>query len=82
MAFTDDLIQNLELRPKCYITLEASQYTITAEDIRNGTVATKLAKANATFTEERHKTAVNNNTKPVLVIFCMIFKVVYVYSQH
>ena len=51
MAFTDDLIQNLELRPKCYITLEASQYTITAEDIRNGTVATKLAKANATFTE-------------------------------
>lgn len=45
MAFTDDLIKNLELRPKCYITLEASQAVITAEDIRSGQVAAKLSAA-------------------------------------
>ena len=48
MAYTDDLIQNLELRPKCYIYLLASQYTPTSNDIITGQVAKKLADAKYT----------------------------------
>ena len=61
MAYTDDLIKNLELRPKCYITLEASQYTITADDIRTGAVAAKLQ--NAQFTEIGAVQSVTINSK-------------------
>lgn len=44
MALTDDLIKNLELRPKCYIELYSSQANITAETIRTGQVLTEIAK--------------------------------------
>jgi hypothetical protein len=35
MADITDIIQQLELRPKCYITISAGQFTISRKDIKN-----------------------------------------------